>query len=602
MKNLIAISTALIVLSSCASTTTESADKSASSVSAAPEWTQTSFFTPSATDRRPTEPFRGRLSFETTKLEIDVTPADKFVQNPWAWWGLFDFLKEQDPAGAAKIFDLDAQLFPGLDIEFFTSSDNRLVPVQRDIIRKPIVDRTNSFWEIIASPGRVWAASQVDGEYASWNKAAFPFSLVQSQEGEAWIGLASFYYKDGKVSNTKVQLSSDSAGGFIFWDPDFDVNAWGEIPTVQTSTTIENESSLQNAYVVERANRLPTKPLADLGSQAVVDAVAALDPISTLSAAIMYNGTLYMDPVKTPFGVYPYPQDMRVGVWSATKSLVPGLAALRLAEKYGADFLDTKIVDYFKAGEEFDYVDAASEARWKQVTLRNALQMSTGMGATDYNTNWASDNLNTYKWGYSYKIEDMIRYYFNVTPNPEVTGPGQKFAYIDQDMWIASMVMDRFIKQKQGPDASLIKFLRTEVYKPIGVDHFALGTNYTDSGELGYTYGGWGALPTIDILAKAGRLVASGGITPNGRQILSKELLSTYPSSGDYQLAFWKQNLTIDGIEIHVPYMSGAGGNKIYALPNGMSVVVLGRDNYNGGPTDEQTAELVTAALKVTKP
>lgn len=187
-----------------------------SSVSAAPEWTQTSFFIPSATDSKPTEPFRGRISFETTRLEIDVTPADKFVQNPWAWWGLFDFLKEQDPAGAAKIFDLDAQLFPGLDIEFFTSSDNRLVPVQRDIIRKPIVDRTNSFWEIIAGPGRVWAASQVDGAYSSWNKAAFPFSFVQSQEGEALIGLASFYYKDGKVSNTKVQLSSDSAGGFIF--------------------------------------------------------------------------------------------------------------------------------------------------------------------------------------------------------------------------------------------------------------------------------------------------------------------------------------------------------------------------------------------------
>ena len=48
--------------------------------------------------------------------------------------------------------------------------------------------------------------------------------------------------------------------------------------------------------------------------------------------------------------------------------------------------------------------------------------------------------------------------------------------------------------------------------------------------------------------------------------------------------------------------MSGAGGNKIYALHNGMSVVVLGRDNYDGGPTDEQTAVLVTAALKVTKP
>jgi len=30
------------------------------------------------------------------------------------------------------------------------------------------------------------------------------------------------------------------------------------------------------------------------------------------------------------------------------------LAALRLAEKFGTDFLDTKIVDYFEAGKEFE--------------------------------------------------------------------------------------------------------------------------------------------------------------------------------------------------------------------------------------------------------
>jgi len=86
-----------------------------------PGWTQTSFFAPTQTDTKAKETFTGRISFETTKLELDVNPADKFVQNPWSWWGLFDFLAATDPAGATSLMKLDAQLFPGLEIDFFTS-------------------------------------------------------------------------------------------------------------------------------------------------------------------------------------------------------------------------------------------------------------------------------------------------------------------------------------------------------------------------------------------------------------------------------------------------------------------------------------------------
>lgn len=561
-----------------------------------PGWTQSSFFAPTAEDKQAREKFTGRISFATTKLELDVNPADKFVQNPWAWWGLFDFLSAKDPEGASPLFGLDAQLFPGLEIDFFTSPNGDLVPVQRDIIRRPIKDRTDSFWEIIASPGRVWAATASDGKYANWNKAAFPFSLVQSQEGEALIGLATFYYKDGKISDTKVQITSNAGGGFIFWDPDFDFTAWGQIPTTFTPDTVTNETELQAAYEIEKANTLEIKPLAELNAD-VVAAASALDPKSTLSVAVMHEGVLYVDAVKTPFGDYPYPQGMRVGVWSATKSLVPGMAALRLAEKYGTDFLETKIVDYFEAGKEFDYVDAASEDRWKQVTIGDALHMKTGMGATGYDTNWDGKNANTYQWGYSYDLADMIRFYFNVTPNPDVTGPGQKFTYIDQDMWIAGLAMERFLQKQEGADATLINMLRNEVYKPIGVDYFALGTNYTPSGELGNSYGGWGALPTLDILAKAGMLIGNGGAAPDGSQILSSELLSTFTNSADYQLAFWKTTTKLNGAEIFIPTMSGAGGNKVMSLPNKMAIVVLGRDDYNASIPDDKLAALVDAVL-----
>jgi len=250
---------------------------------------------------------------------------------------------------------------------------------------------------------------------------------VQSQEGEAWLGLAAFYYRGNTVSDLYVQLSSDAAGGFIFWDPDWDVTAWGRVPMARTPGSIAHPRLLARNYRAEQRRRPPLRPLAALGH-----AVERLAPIAhhpnCLTVGILMDRTLHHSAVRTPFGPHPYPGDMRVGVWSASKSLVSGLAALRLAHKYGKDFLATRIIDYFEEGREFRYADGVSKARWGQVTIWHALHMTTGMGPTGYDTNWALDNLNTYQWSYSYDLADQIRFYFNQTPNPDVTGPFQKFA------------------------------------------------------------------------------------------------------------------------------------------------------------------------------
>ena len=157
---------------------------------------------------------------------------------------------------------------------------------------------------------------------------------------------------------------------------------------------------------------------------------------------------------------------------SSVSSFVRQIAAMRLARKYGPDFLDTKVVSYFTEGTEFAYIDGAAKARWGQVTIRHALNMMTGMGPTGYDPNWATDSANTYQWSYSYALKDQIRYYFNQSPNPDVTGPGQKMAYIDQDMWIATLCMQRFLQSKEGSDATILDMLETEVYGPIGAPHF----------------------------------------------------------------------------------------------------------------------------------
>ncbi|MEI6100120.1 MAG: hypothetical protein WCS20_17910, partial [Alphaproteobacteria bacterium] len=297
----------------------------------------------------------------------------------------------------------------------------------------------------------------------------------------------------------------------------------------------------------------------------------------------------------TPFGTHPYPQAMRVGVWSATKSLIPGMAALRLAQKYGPEFLDTPIVAYIKEGAEFTYPSAAAKARMDKVTIRNALNMATGMGPDGYDANWDAKSTNTYQWSYSYALADQIRFYFNQEPNPNVAGPGQKMVYMDQDMWIATMAMQRFLQSKEGPDATILKMLQTEVYDAIGATHFASGTGYTPDGAPGLPFAGWGALPTVSILARAGALIAAGGKAPDGTQILSADLVASLSSSPDYGLTFWRKDA---GGKI-VPSMEGAGGNSVMALPNGMSLVVLSRDNYNYSIPDEATAALIAAARAI---
>ncbi len=571
-----------------------------------PSWVMTDNFVPPEGAKRATGNFSGTLSFTTTQM--NVTPdwlLESDYRYPWylwyTWWYPMDLLAEQDPAGAVPLFDLDATLFPGLEVQFFTTKDGDLVPVQRGIIRKPVKDRTESFWEIIVGPGKAWKDNKSKEErWKGWNKAAFPFSLVQSQEGEALIGLAFFYYKGHEVSKLYFQVSNDTAGGFIFWDDAFNMTAWGEVDITYTPGTIKKQKALKKAFKKEVVNRLPMKPLSELEGAAGMGGDVNQDNVLTM--AMLVDGVIYNSPINTPFGEYPYLYlpSMRVGVWSASKSLIPGMAALRLAQKYGTDFLDTFIVDYFK-DEEFDYVSSEAEARWKMVKIRHALHMTTGMGPAGYDPNWAWYSTNTYLWSYSYDLADCIWYYFNQGPVPddEVTGPGQKFYYMDQDMWIATLAMERFLQKQEGPDATILNMLIEEVYKPIGVDHFATGTGYTETGEPGFPFSAWGVLPTIDYLAKAGRLIANMGATEDGVQILDRDLVEDFFTNSEYQLAFWKNTFTNGSGTFYIPRMSGAGGNYVFSMPNGLVGIALGYNSYNFGWDTEQQLTIVEAANEI---
>src|SRR4029078_10176463 len=73
--------------------------------------------------------------------------------------------------------------------------------------RNGVLQHTRSYWDVIVQPGRVWTQSGDRG----WHRASFPFSLVNSIEGETHTGIALFLYRGQHVSHVRYQVVQETA-------------------------------------------------------------------------------------------------------------------------------------------------------------------------------------------------------------------------------------------------------------------------------------------------------------------------------------------------------------------------------------------------------
>ena len=60
---------------------------------------------------------------------------------------------------------------------------------------------------------------------------------------------------------------------------------------------------------------------------------------------MVIDGEVYVGSVDTELGPYPFPREMRHGVWSVTKTAAGLVTTMRIAEKYGDEILDERIRD-----------------------------------------------------------------------------------------------------------------------------------------------------------------------------------------------------------------------------------------------------------------
>ncbi len=498
----------------------------------------------------------------------------------------------------------DATIFPGLPISFITAGQY-LVPLDRGVIRNAFDNRTGSFWELVVQPGRVWTEPSDKG----WSRAAFPFSLVASLDGETRIGLATFVYNDKDVSQVRYQIVQQTSPYMMYEY----FTAWGQVKA-SYKQGIENAENVRKAFEVELKNRIPMAPYSNLEAKIGANKIAGIngdmDLDYLLGGGVYVDGVFYYQTPTTPYGPYPYPQEMRFGVWSISKSMITAVAMLRLAEKFGPEVFEARLLDYFTSSE-----NNAPHKGWDKVKFKHCLDMTTGLGnGSDkrdpndtYDGYWKQPDAN--KWYYAYRDHEKLKYVFTSGNLP--WGPGEVVRYNDQDMWILGVAMDRFLKKKAGKDASIYKMLQEEVYGSIGINHLPMTTAYTDEGSPGSPHYAWGALPTIDDMIKVAKLIMNKG-KHGSKQILNAEMCEKLLAAGkEYAkpVGYYKNRYgeftyamghyyasykDADGNKFMVPHMKGYGGGAVVMMPNGVVAIRLGKN-----PGADFASEDVTSCVVV---
>jgi hypothetical protein len=487
----------------------------------------------------------------------------------------------------------DKRLFPAISLEFFTFDSNTMLgsaQVGTIVGEDPSRSGETSYWHAIPQYGRVWKEPGDGG----WSRAAFPIMLVHDVENVAHQGLATFLYKGNDVSSFRIQFVQQSTP----WNTPAHFIAWGVAEARLGKAKPSGLAEKQAAAVLQISKRVQALPWSKFEAQYRAGALDGFGgPLSdkwiVMNAAVK-DGIVYFQDSKTPYGSFPYPQDMRFGVRSMTKSITVPLALARLSQVYGPYVLNLKVGDYVHGlhpgYDEVRFIDAAN--------------MATGMGGAGSLTTNPNDGGSGYvdatydDWyngaqSAAEKVEFITR-----DTGPYPWGPGVVYRYRDRDYHLLGMAADGFLKTMRGSDANIWDMLEDEVFRPIGIYHAPIIRTVEPDGAKGLAWFHAGFYPLLDDIVKIGTLYQNLGrygeeqilhpgviaqiFTTEGALIkdhdhsletaFSKTVNAATRRNGQlYKFGFhYMPYSNDDGSKGHVPQMAGFSGTQAALHPNGI--------------------------------
>jgi Beta-lactamase len=502
-----------------------------------------------------------------------------------------------------SVLGRDPHMFPGVSISFFTDKGD-LVPFTQDVIRYASANQGRSYWDVIVQPGRVWSQPDDNG----WSRAAFPFALVNSIEGETHNGLATFLYKDGRVSNLRFQIVQQTAPFYI----KDDFVAAGLASATFVPVASGQLSSLKRGYEADRTDRVPiaswNELRAKVGGAKLADFDGPMRASDIVLSGLDYQGTFYLKGCQSAGGQLPWCDRARFGVWSATKALANETALLRLAEKYGPAVFEMRIADFVP--------EAASYRGWQSVRFEDAINMTTGIGngSTKREPNDTSDGYLDASYSSWYEARSTQEKVSALLKDGGVYpwGPGQVTRYRDQDMFILGVAMDRFLKSKEGSTANIWSMLQREVFAPIGIHQAPTNRTIEADGTDGHPLMAYGYYPTISDMVLIARLYQNDGkhgdlqilYAPRIRELVAGPHSRGFPTgeklpAGEttYFNAFWVTSYVAShDCRVFYPRMIGWGGNIVALLPGGLTGIRIAKSGQTADNSEVDTSGMAQVA------
>lgn len=501
-----------------------------------------------------------------------------------------------------SVLGRDPALFPGVALSFFTH-DGDLVPFSQDVIRYGSGAAGSSYWDMIVQPGRVWSEAS-DGD---WSRAAFPFALVNSIEGETHNGLATFLYKPAAVSSLRIQVVQQTAP-YLVKEYFF---AAAQVRARWLPVAASAEDGPMRTYEASLVDRVLIAGWSDLQARVGAARLAGFDnkiaARDVVLSGLDYDGRFFLAQCASAAGPLPWCDRARFGVWSMTKTLANETALLRLAEKFGPSVFELKIADYVP--------ELTGHAGWENVRFEDAIDMATGMGSgsarvepNDISDGYLSQDYEP--WYEARSVEDKLKSLASGAGRYP-WGPGKVARYRDQDMFLLGVAMDRFLKSREGPSADLWSMLEKEVFEPIGIWYAPVNRTIESDGSRGQPLMAYGYYPTIGDMVHIARLYQQGGRQGEAQilygaridALLRSHLLAGLPTGerlefGEtrYTNSLWVAPYHAGECRVDYPRMMGWGGNVIALLPNGVTAIRLAKSSASSGTAEAETAGMAAVA------
>lgn len=363
----------------------------------------------------------------------------------------------------------------------------------------------HGWWEYVFGTGRVW------DEFADrgWSRAALPFALKERREDCIHNGVMTFLYRDnGEVSNVAFQVSNQTCRYLQFVMS-------GSLAAKYEPTDIPSADRVVVAARQNRESRIPVRSIARIGEDYDGANAAAFGSVEEIEKADMslygflIDGVHYVSGCETPYGNYPYCDEMAVPSYSTAKSVVGGLGLMLLEAAYPGS-----------AGTPIGELVPECGDSWDDVTIEHALDMTTGhYGSPDlHGDEDAAINSRFFAEDHDGKIDVACNGF------PRKAAPGRHLSYHTWDTYLAGTAMNTLLKRHRGPDADFFDDLLVEkIWIPLGLSGLAANTRRTYD-EKGQPYTGFGLTLLRDDVARLAQFVGIQDGRLDGAELLDRRL------------------------------------------------------------------------------